>query len=57
MNILAGFADISLGQIALVGSMAPLASVIGGLAGRGTGAFAAAVVVGGLVMITAALRH
>ena len=57
MNILAGFADISLGQIALVGSMALLASVIGGLAGRGTGAVAAAVVVGGLVMITAALRH
>ena len=38
MNILAGFADISLGQIALVGSMALLASVIGGLAGYGTGA-------------------
>jgi uncharacterized membrane protein YfcA len=38
VNILAGFADISLGQIALVGSMALLASVIGGLAGYGTGA-------------------
>jgi uncharacterized membrane protein YfcA len=38
VNILAGFADISLGQIALVASMALLASVIGGLADYGTGA-------------------
>ena len=38
MNILAGFADISLGQLVLVGGMALLASIIGGLAGYGTGA-------------------
>lgn len=38
MNVLAGFADISLGQLALVGSVALLASVVGGLAGYGTGA-------------------
>ncbi|WP_028346983.1 sulfite exporter TauE/SafE family protein [Bradyrhizobium murdochi] len=38
MNILAGFADISLGQLVLVGGMALLASVVGGLAGYGTGA-------------------
>jgi uncharacterized membrane protein YfcA len=38
VNILAGFADISLGQIVLVGGMALLASIIGGLAGYGTGA-------------------
>lgn len=38
MNILAGFADISLGQLLLVGAMALVASIIGGLAGYGTGA-------------------
>ncbi len=38
MNILAGFADISPAQLVLVGGMALLASVIGGLAGYGTGA-------------------
>lgn len=38
MNVLAGFADVSLGQLALVGAMALFASVIGGLAGYGTGA-------------------
>jgi len=38
VNVLAGFADISLGQLALVGSVALLASVVGGLAGYGTGA-------------------
>jgi uncharacterized membrane protein YfcA len=38
VNILAGFADISLGQLVLVGGMALLASIIGGLAGYGTGA-------------------
>ncbi len=38
MNLLAGFADVSLGQLVLVGGMALLASVIGGLAGYGTGA-------------------
>ena len=38
MNILAGFADVSLSQLVLVGGMALLASVIGGLAGYGTGA-------------------
>ncbi|WFU15592.1 sulfite exporter TauE/SafE family protein [Bradyrhizobium sp. CB3481] len=38
MSLWAGFADISLGQIVLVGGMALLASVIGGLAGYGTGA-------------------
>ena len=38
MNILAGFADISLVQLLLVAAMALFASVIGGLAGYGTGA-------------------
>ena len=38
MNILAGFADISLGQLVLVGGVALFASIIGGLAGYGTGA-------------------
>jgi len=38
VNILAGFADISLGQFVLVGGMALLASIVGGLAGYGTGA-------------------
>ena len=38
MSILAGFADISLGQLVLVGGMALLASIVGGLAGYGTGA-------------------
>jgi uncharacterized membrane protein YfcA len=38
LSILAGFADISLAQILLVACVALLASVIGGLAGYGTGA-------------------
>ncbi len=38
MNILSGFADISLAQLVLVGVVALFASVIGGLAGYGTGA-------------------
>ncbi len=38
MNILSGFADISLAQLLLVAGMALFASVIGGLAGYGTGA-------------------
>ncbi len=38
MNILAGFADISLVQLLLVASVALFASLIGGLAGYGTGA-------------------
>ena len=38
MNILSGFADISLLQLLLVACVALLASVIGGLAGYGTGA-------------------
>lgn len=38
MNVLAGFADVSPAQLVLVGGMALLASVIGGLAGYGTGA-------------------
>ncbi len=38
MNIVAGFADISLLQLALVAAVALFASVIGGLAGYGTGA-------------------
>ena len=38
MNILAGFADISLAQLLLVGGVALFASVVGGLAGYGTGA-------------------
>ena len=38
MNVLAGFADISPAQMVLVGGMALLASIIGGLAGYGTGA-------------------
>ena len=38
MNILSGFADISLAQLLLVAGVALFASVIGGLAGYGTGA-------------------
>jgi uncharacterized membrane protein YfcA len=38
VNIIAGFADISLAQLLLVACMAFFASVIGGLAGYGTGA-------------------
>ncbi len=38
MNVLSGFADISLPQILLVAAIALFASVIGGLAGYGTGA-------------------
>ena len=38
MNILAGFADISLVQLLLVAGVALFAAVIGGLAGYGTGA-------------------
>jgi hypothetical protein len=34
VNVLAGFADISIGQLVLVGGMALLASIVGGLAGR-----------------------
>ena len=37
-NILSGFADVSLAQLVLVGVVALFASVIGGLAGYGTGA-------------------
>ena len=38
MNLLAGFADLSLLQLLLVAGVALLAAVIGGLAGYGTGA-------------------
>ena len=38
MNILSGFADISLVQLLLVAGVALFASVVGGLAGYGTGA-------------------
>ena len=38
MNILAGFADISLLQLLLVACVALFASIVGGLAGYGTGA-------------------
>jgi uncharacterized membrane protein YfcA len=38
LNIISGFADISLVQLLLVAGMALFASVIGGLAGYGTGA-------------------
>jgi uncharacterized membrane protein YfcA len=38
VNILAGFADVSVFQLVLVGGMALFASIIGGLAGYGTGA-------------------
>ena len=38
MSILAGFADISLAQLLLVGGVALFASIVGGLAGYGTGA-------------------
>ena len=38
MNIVSGFADISIVQLSLVAGMALFASVIGGLAGYGTGA-------------------
>jgi uncharacterized membrane protein YfcA len=38
VNLLSGFADISLVQIVLVAGMALVASVVGGMAGYGTGA-------------------
>jgi uncharacterized membrane protein YfcA len=38
MNILSGFADISLWQLALVAGVALFASVVGGVSGYGTGA-------------------
>src|ERR1700687_5558211 len=38
MNILSGFADISLWQLALVAGVALFASIIGGVSGYGTGA-------------------
>jgi uncharacterized membrane protein YfcA len=38
VNILSGFADISLAQLLLVAAVALFASVVGGLAGYGTGA-------------------
>ena len=38
MNVVAGFADISLLQLLLVALVALFASIIGGLAGYGTGA-------------------
>jgi uncharacterized membrane protein YfcA len=38
VNILSGFADVSLAQLVLVGVVALFASVVGGLAGYGTGA-------------------
>lgn len=38
MNILSGFADISVAQLLLVAGVALFASIIGGLAGYGTGA-------------------
>ena len=38
MNLLSGFADISVAQLLLVAAVALFASVIGGLAGYGTGA-------------------
>jgi len=38
VNILSGFADVSLAQLVLVGCVALFASVVGGLAGYGTGA-------------------
>jgi uncharacterized membrane protein YfcA len=38
VNLLAGFADVSLPQLVLVGCVALFASVVGGLAGYGTGA-------------------
>ncbi len=37
MNIISGFADVSLLQLALVAAMALFASIVGGLAGYGTG--------------------
>lgn len=38
MNALSGFADVSLAQLVLVGVVALFASIVGGLAGYGTGA-------------------
>src|SRR3990167_43731 len=38
MQILAGFADISLWQLALVAGVALFASIVGGVSGYGTGA-------------------
>ncbi|HEY2248137.1 MAG TPA: sulfite exporter TauE/SafE family protein, partial [Bradyrhizobium sp.] len=38
MNILSGFADISILQLLLVAVVAVFAAIVGGLAGYGTGA-------------------
>jgi uncharacterized membrane protein YfcA len=38
MNIFAGFADVSLAQLALVAAVALFASIVGGVSGYGTGA-------------------
>lgn len=38
MNLVSGFADVSLAQLVLVGCVALFASVVGGFAGYGTGA-------------------
>src|SRR5665647_3944282 len=38
MNILSGFADVSLWQLALVAGVALFASIVGGVSGYGTGA-------------------
>ena len=46
MNLLSGFADISLAQLIVVACVALFASVVGGLAGYA----------GGVVMISAAVR-
>jgi membrane protein YqaA with SNARE-associated domain len=51
--LLAGFADLSLPQLWLVAAVALLASVIGGLAGYGTGALMLLVP----VPLIGALRH
>jgi hypothetical protein len=49
VNILAGFADISPGQLVLVGGMALLASIVGALASYGTGAL--------MPLVLVPLRH
>ena len=38
MNIVSGFTDISIAQLLLVAGVALFASIVGGLAGYGTGA-------------------
>jgi hypothetical protein len=60
VNLLAGFADISLFQLVLVAAVALVASVVGGMAGYGTGALMPLVLVpliGTMLILSVPLRR